>query len=82
MLLQAKQDQRAARKLMRKLLKRQGMVPDEWVTDKNPAYGAALRNLKSGRGTPSTARPYLFCVRSKKSFIPEMAASVSEMAKM
>jgi putative transposase len=26
---------------MRKLLKRQGMAPDEWVTDKNPAYGVA-----------------------------------------
>ncbi len=22
------------------------MAPDEWVTDKNPAYGAALRELK------------------------------------
>ena len=37
-LLQAKRDRRAAQKLMRKLLKRQGMAPDEWVTDKNPAY--------------------------------------------
>jgi transposase-like protein len=45
-LLQAKRDQRAARKLMRKLLKRQGMAPSEWVTDKNPSYGAALRKLK------------------------------------
>jgi putative transposase len=45
-LLQAKRDARAARKLMRKLLKKQGMAPDEWVTDKNPAYGAALRELK------------------------------------
>jgi putative transposase len=34
---------------MRKLLKRQGMAPDEWVTDKNPAYGAALRELKLTR---------------------------------
>jgi putative transposase len=41
-LLQAKRNTKAARKL----LKRQGMIPDEWVTDKNPAYGAALRNLK------------------------------------
>ena len=48
-LLQAKRDAKAARKLMRKLLKRQGMVPDEWVTDKNPAYGAALRALKLTR---------------------------------
>src|SRR5215210_7070017 len=30
-LLQAKRDTKAARKLMRKLLKRQGMAPDEWV---------------------------------------------------
>jgi putative transposase len=34
-LLQPRRDQRAARKLMRKLLKPQGMAPDEWVTDKN-----------------------------------------------
>jgi putative transposase len=45
-LVQAKRDRRAAQKLMRKLLKKQGMAPDEWVTDKNPAYGAALRALK------------------------------------
>ena len=48
-LVQPKRDQRAARTLMRKLLKRQGMVPDEWVTDKCPAYGAALRELKLTR---------------------------------
>ena len=48
-LLQAKRDTKAARKLMRKLLKRQGMVPDEWVTDQNPSYGAALRSLKLTR---------------------------------
>jgi len=35
---------------MRKLLKRQGMGLDEWVTDKCPAYGAALRELKLTRG--------------------------------
>ena len=49
LLVQPKRDQRAARKLMRKLLKRQGMAPDEWVTDKNPAYGAALWDLKLTR---------------------------------
>jgi putative transposase len=54
-LLQAKRDTKAARKLMRKLLKRQGMAPDEWVTDKNPAYGAALRDLKLTRA-PHTRR--------------------------
>src|SRR5919112_4773616 len=54
-LLQAKRDTKAARKLMRKLLKKQGMAPDEWVTDKNPAYGAALRTLKLTR-VPHTRR--------------------------
>ena len=34
-LLQAKRDTKAARKLMSKLLKKQGMAPDEWVTDKS-----------------------------------------------
>src|SRR5918994_5627686 len=55
LLVQAKRDMRAARTLMRKLLKKQGMVPDEWVTDRNPAYGAALRELKLGR-VPHTRR--------------------------
>ena len=54
-LLQAKRDTKAARKLMRKLLKRQGMAPDEWVTDKCPAYGAALRALNLTRA-PHTRR--------------------------
>src|SRR4051812_33276961 len=48
-LVQAKHDMKAVGKLMRKLLKRQGMAPDEWLTDKNPAYGAALRTLKLTR---------------------------------
>src|SRR3954454_19403571 len=33
-LVQPKRDRRAAHKLMRKLLKKQGMAPDAWVTDK------------------------------------------------
>jgi transposase-like protein len=45
-LLQPKRDTKTARQLMRKLLKTQGIAPDEWVTDKNPSYGAALRELK------------------------------------
>ena len=48
-LLQAKRNARAARKLMRKLLKKQGMAPSAWVTDKCPAYGAALRDLNLDR---------------------------------
>ena len=45
MLVQAKRDKAAAHKLMRKLLKKHGVAPDEWVMDKCPAYGAALREL-------------------------------------
>ena len=35
-LVQAKRDKRAAQKLMRKLLKRQGMAPNEGVTTVAP----------------------------------------------
>src|SRR3954464_11380276 len=48
-LVQPKRDRRAAQKLMRKLLKKQGMAPDAWVTDKCPSYGAALREMKLSR---------------------------------
>jgi putative transposase len=45
-----KRDKRAALKLMRKLLKKQGFTPDAIVTDKLRSYGAALRDLGlSGR---------------------------------
>jgi transposase-like protein len=44
-LVQAKRDKRAALKLIRKLLKKHGAAPTEWVTDKCPAYGAALREM-------------------------------------
>ena len=46
MIVQANRDKRTAGKLIRKLLKRQGIGPSEWVTDKYPAYGAALRDLR------------------------------------
>jgi len=45
-LVQARRDAAAARKLMRKLLRKQGIAPTAWVTDKCPAYGAALRDLR------------------------------------
>src|SRR3954454_11847767 len=44
-LAQGKRGRRGAQKLMRKLLKKHGTAPDAWVTDKCPAYGAALREL-------------------------------------
>jgi putative transposase len=44
-LVQSKRDQRAALKLMRKLLKKLGFVPDALVTDDLRSYRAALRDL-------------------------------------
>ncbi len=44
-LVQSKRNKKAALKLMRKLLKKQGIVPDSVVTDKLPSYGAALKDL-------------------------------------
>ena len=44
-LVQSKRDKRAAVKLMRKLLKKMGFVPDEIVTDDLRSYGAAARDL-------------------------------------
>ena len=45
-LVQPKRDTKAALKLMRKLLKKQGYAPDELVTDKLGSYGAARRDLR------------------------------------
>jgi putative transposase len=44
-LVQGKRDKRAALKLMRKLLKKQGATPRTLVTDKWRAYSAAAREL-------------------------------------
>jgi transposase-like protein len=44
-LVQAKRDTKAALKLMRRLLKRQGLAPRTMVTDKWRAYAAAIREL-------------------------------------
>ncbi|WP_342238861.1 IS6 family transposase [Inquilinus sp. OTU3971] len=45
-LVQARRDAAAAGRLMRRLLRKQGIAPTAWVTDKCPAYGAALRDLR------------------------------------
>ena len=55
-LVQARRDKRAARKLMRRLLKKQRIAPTAWVTDKCPAYGAALRDLGLGAAVHITAK--------------------------
>jgi len=44
-LLQTKRNKRAALKLMRKLLKKTGFVPDKLVTDELASYGASTRDL-------------------------------------
>jgi putative transposase len=46
--VQSRRDKHAALRLMRKLLKNQGMVPEELVTDRLRAYGAAARELGLG----------------------------------
>src|SRR5215210_6957373 len=45
LLLQSRRDTKAALRLMRKLLKKQGSAPDELVTDKLASYGAVRREL-------------------------------------
>ncbi len=44
-LAQSRRNKRAALKLMRKLLKKQGYIPEAIVTDKLGSYAAALREL-------------------------------------
>src|SRR4051794_22569582 len=46
LLVQPKRDTKAALRLMRKLLKKQGYAPAELVTDKLGSYGAARRELR------------------------------------
>ena len=45
-LVQRRRDKRAALRLLRKLLKKQGFVPKLLVTDKLGSYGAAFRRLR------------------------------------
>jgi transposase-like protein len=48
-LVQPRRDHKAALKLMRKLLKKQGITPAAVVTDKLRSYGSALRELGVAR---------------------------------
>src|SRR5258708_34756080 len=48
-LVQPRRDRKAALKLMRKLLKRQGITPAAIVTDKLGSYSSALRELGVAR---------------------------------
>ena len=47
-LVQKRRDKRAAKRLLRKLLKRQCRAPRVMITDKLPNYGAAKRDLMPG----------------------------------
>ena len=47
-LVQKRRDKRAAKRLLRKLLKRQGRAPRVMVTDKLPSYGAAKQEVMPG----------------------------------
>jgi transposase-like protein len=55
-LVQAKRNKRAALRLIRKLLKKHGTAATEWVTDKCPAYGAALRDLNLKKALHTQAK--------------------------
>jgi transposase-like protein len=45
-LVQSRRDKRAAIRLIRKLLRKQGFAPDTIVTDHWRAYSAAIRDLE------------------------------------
>jgi putative transposase len=47
-LVQSRRDERAAERLLRKLLKRQCRAPRVMITDKLPSYGAAKREVMPG----------------------------------
>ncbi len=48
-LIQSQRNKAAALKLMRKLLRKQGVSPTAVITDKLPSYGATLRELGLSR---------------------------------
>ncbi len=47
-LVQSRRDKRAAKRLLRKLLKRQCRAPRAMITDKLPSYGAAKQEVMPG----------------------------------
>jgi putative transposase len=47
-LVQSRRDTKAAKRLLRKLLKKQGIVPRVMITDKLASYGAAKREVMPG----------------------------------
>src|SRR5215217_675140 len=59
-LVQSRRDKRAAKRLLRKLLKRQCRAPRVMITDKRPSYGAAKREVQR-RLAGHPARPTAAC---------------------
>ena len=55
-LVQSRRNKKAALKLVRKPLKKQGFLPSTMVTDKLSSYGAALRDLGLSRSHDSGGR--------------------------
>ncbi|MFA3920950.1 IS6 family transposase [Ruegeria hyattellae] len=47
-ILQSKRDKRAAKRLLRRLIKRLGFIPKRTITDKLRSYGAAKREVAPG----------------------------------
>jgi putative transposase len=47
-LVQSRRNTKAAKRLLRKLLKKQGIVPRVMITDKLASYGAAKREIMPG----------------------------------
>ena len=56
-LVQSRRDKKAAKRLLRKLLKKQGRAPRAIVTDKLRSYGAARRQTMPGFAIPIMSRP-------------------------
>jgi putative transposase len=47
-LVQSRRNSKAAKRLLRKLLKKQGIAPRVMITDKRASYGAAKREIMPG----------------------------------
>jgi hypothetical protein len=77
MLVQSRRDSRAALRLMRKLLRKQGFVAKLLVTDKLRSYGSAFQKLKltcpHEQGLPSRAQDPALQIGSICSALPQHA---------
>jgi putative transposase len=58
-LVQSWRDKKAAKRLFRKLLKKQGRAPRVLITDRLKSHVAAKREINARRRAPSAQRPYV-----------------------